>query len=327
MRAFRRHRPNFWAYNNGITVVAEAFDRDATLNLVRLTNFSIVNGCQTTVLIGKSDPTKAATVTVLLRVVAAPPQLVDNIIRYTNSQNPIRLWEMSARDPEQQRLRRDLEALPEPWFYAFRRGEFEAVVDKSRYGSPQDRRVLPFPQSIQYLAAFRGLPVEAYKDRGRLFSSHKTKVVPPGLDAKELLWAWQVGQATTRAAKSQLASTQGDEQKRLILTRGASYYATFVAHQLLAARNGPDFVARIDPARLTDKASQRKLDGYATLAMIYYLRATLARLRTEPDLGLVLRSPTTNEDLARYTEEELVQERLVPGRLDAALPVFPKSSK
>jgi hypothetical protein len=98
-------RVNFFAYNNGITVVAADFVHDSARAAVELSQFSIVNGCQTTVLIGNSSSDRLAGVTVLVRVVAAPPKLVDSIIRYTNSQTPIRVWERSARDKAQQRIR------------------------------------------------------------------------------------------------------------------------------------------------------------------------------------------------------------------------------
>ncbi len=39
-------RGHFWAYNNGITIIARTFDFED--GAVELTDFSIVNGCQTT---------------------------------------------------------------------------------------------------------------------------------------------------------------------------------------------------------------------------------------------------------------------------------------
>ena len=46
-------RSNFWAYNNGITLVARNFSVSEDGKSVELTDFSIVNGCQTTVSIGR----------------------------------------------------------------------------------------------------------------------------------------------------------------------------------------------------------------------------------------------------------------------------------
>ena len=47
---------NFWAYNNGITIVCDDFSPNGTK--VKLTNFSIVNGCQTAVSLAQSNNPK-----------------------------------------------------------------------------------------------------------------------------------------------------------------------------------------------------------------------------------------------------------------------------
>ncbi len=97
-------RSNFWAYNNGISIVATDFELDEGTGVVTLKEFSIVNGCQTTVSIGDASHASAQEASVLARILAAPPSLVDNIIRYTNSQNQFAVWDISARDKVQQRL-------------------------------------------------------------------------------------------------------------------------------------------------------------------------------------------------------------------------------
>ena len=55
------------------------------------------------------------------------------------------------------------------------------------------RRVLPFPSSAQFLASVRRLPVEAYKDKARLFTTHRDKVFPNEVKAPDVLWAWKLG--------------------------------------------------------------------------------------------------------------------------------------
>ena len=56
--------------------------------------------------IAEASDTAAGDVAVLARIVAAKPELVDRIIRFTNSQTPINVWDLSARDKTQQRLRK-----------------------------------------------------------------------------------------------------------------------------------------------------------------------------------------------------------------------------
>ena len=318
-------RVNFFAYNNGITVVAADFVHDSARAAVELSQFSIVNGCQTTVLIGNSSPDTLAGVTVLVRVVAAPPKLVDSIIRYTNSQTPIRVWERSARDKAQQRIRRELDSLPEPWFYALRRGEFETLADKTRYGNPV--RLVPFPQGIQFLAAFRGLPVQAYKDKARLFTAHRDQILGPGSNTIDVLWAWQVGQSVVRVLPAVMTELAADADATLVLMRGAQFYATAVASQLLRERNGADFTARVDSARLTDKAMCDRLDKYSRQALVVLVKEMKQLLKGGRDLSVLLRSPDTNAALRDRAREEVVSLRGDPRLLDGLLPKLPDISR
>lgn len=57
-------RPNFWAYNNGVTFVCDSYSLEG--GKLTLTNFSIVNGCQTTVSIANSSATAARKVRVAI---------------------------------------------------------------------------------------------------------------------------------------------------------------------------------------------------------------------------------------------------------------------
>lgn len=49
----KNEKDNFWFYNNGITIGCNDFRKDG--NRIKLYNFSIINGAQTTTIIGKSD--------------------------------------------------------------------------------------------------------------------------------------------------------------------------------------------------------------------------------------------------------------------------------
>ena len=148
-------RPHFWAYNNGVTFVCDSYELAS--GGLTLTNFSIVNGCQTTVSIGNSSAAAARKVRVLARFIAAPERAIDNIIRYTNSQNPIRLWDLSAQDKLQKRLKKELASLQQPFFYVLRKGETRqlSVADRKRFRRPGGGPLcaVPLDLAAQYLAA------------------------------------------------------------------------------------------------------------------------------------------------------------------------------
>ena len=195
---------------------------------------------------------------------------MDSIIRFTNSQTPIKLWDLSARDKLQQRLQRDLANLEDPWFYALRRGELD-TPGQEQFGPYGDRRVLEFPLTAQFLAAVRGLPVEAYKDKARLFTTHKDKVFPNDTSAADVLWAWSIGQAAERAIATYKTQIEPEERTLAILRRGARFFVSAVAAQLLRLRNGDDVFAKVDSGRLLDKAMIKRLDNYALMAVAYYV--------------------------------------------------------
>lgn len=319
----RAERGNFWAYNNGITVVARSVDARPDNGLVELTDFSIVNGCQTTVSIAGASDAAANDVSVVGRLIAAEdPALIDRIIRYTNSQTPINVWDISARDKLQQKLRQELKDLNKPWFYALRRGELE-TVDKSLYGARGERRVLPFPLSAQYLAAFRGLPVEAYKEKALLFTAHKNKVFPPDTSSSDLLWAWEIGCAAESGIAEYREQIEQDDFAEAVLKRGARLFVTAVAGQLLREQNGEDFVARVGLDHLFTKATGDKLRKYALLATVFYVSIMRDIAESANDVGTLIRRPETADAIRVRVRERLVSERLAPQALEEKLPKLP----
>lgn len=319
-----KDRGHFWAYNNGITILARAFKLDAENALVELTDFSVVNGCQTTVSLGEASAAAAREAAVLTRVVATPdPGLVDKIIRFTNSQTPINVWDISARDKVQLRLQRELDDLDPKWFYALRRGEFETLPNKSEYGKGAERRLLPFPQSAQFLAAVRGLPVEAYKDKAKLFTAHKDRVFPHDTSAADVLWSWYIGQSS-EAALTEFSERFGDdEHTAAILKRGARYFAVAVVAHLLRLRNGDDFISKIAVSRLNDRALQDRLRKYANIGVTWYVSIVRSMMDAGSELPVLLRNVETSKELERRTAERLFEEEQAPEILKEKLPLLP----
>lgn len=320
-------RSNFWAYNNGISIVATGFDLDEDAGVVQLKDFSIVNGCQTTVSIGDASQAAAQDAAVLTRILAAPPRLVDSIIRYTNSQNPFAVWDISARDKVQQRLKQELAGLDPAWFYSVKRGEFENLTNKDDFGPYGKRRVLPFPLSAQFLAALRGLPVEAYKDKARLFTSHKDKVFPNDVRAADVLWAWKIGEAVEVAIKRFRGEVDPDDITDAILKRGARFFATAVAGNLLRLRNGADVFAKVDVDRVLDRAMAERLSRYAMMGVIYYVAIMRDLARGGSDLGTLIKTSDTAATLEQRVKERLLEDQLAATALDEKLPLLPGIAK
>lgn len=92
-------REKFWFYNNGITIACDEFEFDG--NTVRISNFSIVNGGQTTTLIGK-DTNTSPTFYVPCKLISSQGQtnFVEKISEATNSQKPIQPRDLKSNSKE-----------------------------------------------------------------------------------------------------------------------------------------------------------------------------------------------------------------------------------
>ena len=274
--------------------------------------------------IAQATETAAKEVAVVARIIVAEdPDLIEKIIRFTNSQTPINVWDISARDKLQQKLRRQLADLDKPWFYALRRGELETLTDKEKFGKRGARRILPFPLSAQYVAAFRGMPVEAYKEKALLFTVHRDQVFPPNTEARDLLWAWAVGEAVERAIDEVREQIGEDEMADAILKRGARFFVTAIAAQLLADRNGDDFVARVGADGLYAKAMKERLRKYGVLAAVMYVQVMRGLAGSPGNVGTMIRRPETAEAIRAGVRENLISEKLAPDAYAEKLPKLP----
>jgi hypothetical protein len=268
-------RPNFWAYNNGVTFVCDTYQCDG--DELTLHNFSIVNGCQTTVTIANSLVAAAKKVRVLARFIAAPEGAIDSIIRFTNSQNPIRLWDLSAQDKLQKRLKKELARLPQPFLYILRKGETRRLTaaDRAKFkrGGTGALCAIPLDLNAQYLAAFRGLPAVAYKDKGRIFSAHYDEVFPDQIRPEEVVLVWQAASAAADLVKMELErAAQGGEQQRVaILKRGAKFFVVGAMAIILHERNGKTFLNKLKPEVAVSKTTEGRLKNYATVGLEWYL--------------------------------------------------------
>ncbi len=125
--SIRDNPEKFWFKNNGLTIVCDDFDVDG--KLVKLQNFSIVNGGQTTYLISKSEYINKDTDLFLpCKIVRTLGETVDErfnfsleIAKATNSQKAIKTIDLKSNSPEQIRF---VNAMREVGvFYQTKRGE------------------------------------------------------------------------------------------------------------------------------------------------------------------------------------------------------------
>jgi len=293
---------NFWAYNNGITIVCDDYDFDSHKLSLTLRNFSIVNGCQTTVALARSaDLPSARTVSVLARVICPPESLIDSVIRYTNSQNLIRRWDLASQDSLQRRLKREFEDLSQPFFYAIRRGEWNSLspAEKARFkAAGKTARLVKDDLLAQYLASFKGMAVVAYKNKALLFERYYDQTFPPDIRVEEALFVWQAGEVTQALVREEIRREgervrKGEEEREkyvLMLKRGGRFYALAVFGLVARLRNGGDYLRSITEDRTTSQAATERIRKYALVSIQWYKQAVddLSRL-SGTDLSVLIR--------------------------------------
>ncbi len=155
----RKKPGRFWAYNNGITALVHDYqtpegpDRRGTLEL---TGIAIVNGAQTTGALSRSSSAGLGEASVLARFVRSDnDEIIDEVIRYNNSQNPIKPADFRSTDRNQERLRRQFAAIPDAVYFGARRG---GEQDRARRPS----NLVPSETVAQCLASFHGQPGVGY---------------------------------------------------------------------------------------------------------------------------------------------------------------------
>lgn len=104
-----KEKENFWYYNNGVTIGCEDFVRDGYK--IKLYNFSIINGAQTTTKVGKSklinEKNDFAIVCKIIkskRSMQVDNDFIGKISEYSNSQKPIRQRDLKSNAKEQKIL-------------------------------------------------------------------------------------------------------------------------------------------------------------------------------------------------------------------------------
>jgi hypothetical protein len=166
-------RPNFYFYNNGVTLICDRFDYNALQpenHKVRVEGLQVINGGQTSKTIqstlaelqsqlpGLSGNLDAAFV--LVRLYQVPPEstaLVQTITYATNSQNPVDLKDLRSNDGRQKRLELSMKDLG----YEYRRQRGDGAL------TPKDISVGTAAEAV--LSVWRKHPQQAKFRSGEHF--------------------------------------------------------------------------------------------------------------------------------------------------------------
>ena len=194
-------RRNFHLFNNGLCATCDDFIlEDET---IKITNFQIVNGCQTTVTLSKRDADELDETLVDIKLVVADRGLAEGIASSSNSQTALRARDHTAFEKQQQRLHIDFGRVQPPWYYEIKRGYWSYVLDdkeKARFKTGRRKRHIEVQPLAQASLAFRGFPSIAL-DRVRLvFQGIRStedrewyeKAFPREVKVQQLILPWVV---------------------------------------------------------------------------------------------------------------------------------------
>ena len=147
-------------------------------------------------------------------------------------------------------------------------------------------------QLAQYLAAFRGLPVAAYKDKATLFTTHRETVFPPDLRVEEAIIAWLAADAAESAVRESIAEARehDDEQQISILKRGGKIFTVAMMGTILSERTGGTYLNRITRETASSEATRKRLAAYARIATAWHVEVSTDLLEKGIDLNQLVRS-------------------------------------
>jgi hypothetical protein len=168
---------NFWYFNNGIHIVCKNANVTTGKKVIVLTSPQIINGAQTTHAVYeayKNGQLKEDVEILVKAIESDDKKFVDHVTLFSNSQNAIRLRDLSSNDEVQDKVQRILRDTYR-FFYQRKRGEFETnyptdEIKKKEFGQKYRDKIIDNEKaSLIYLATYLGKPVEAKTDKWKVF--------------------------------------------------------------------------------------------------------------------------------------------------------------
>jgi hypothetical protein len=219
---------NFWVYNNGLTILTHSYEVQS--RKIKLKGISIVNGAQTTGAVGSLKKLPDSKALVQARIIAVTDSsslnLVDNIIRYNNSQNKVEAADFRSTDKVQRRLKDEFSHIPDAEYEGGRRGSSSDIIRRKP-------NLLGSYTVGQALAAFHGEPITAYNKKAGIWINNKTydKLFNDDTKAAHIVCCYSLVKAIEGRKKNlqnKLSLTRDEEELlKFLRQRGAIFLTTY----------------------------------------------------------------------------------------------------
>lgn len=226
---------NFAIFNNGITILVNDYSHDISSGQLKVSGLGIVNGGQTTGAIGELSAKEAENLSeasVMARFVkCTDPSVLEDIVRFNNTQNKVEATDFRSRDPLQERLRAEFTKVPDAEYRGGRRGgASDAIVRR--------RGLLADSSVAQSLAAFHGRPNLAYNETRSIWDYDATyaSVFRESITARHIVFVFGLLRAVDRA-KQTIVSIAVDDRTEA-QKRHADFFRSRGSNLLLVAAIG-----------------------------------------------------------------------------------------
>ncbi|ALV01396.1 AIPR family protein [Bacillus velezensis] len=321
---------NFLVYNNGITALVNSMDignrttRDKkVIQSINIKGISIVNGAQTTGAIGNSGVKPSDSAKVPVRFIACnSPAVVENIIKYNNSQNTIYASDFRSSDSIQTRLRDEFKNYEDVTYLGGRRGGYSDAI-------PRYRNLLAADRVGQVLMAFHGEPANATHKKKDIWERNElySKVFNDSISASHIMFVFSLYKAlmsykTNLLEKYNSKNLIGKEETILkhLSHSGSIYMIISLISASLEIMIGEKIVNRFDLKFKGEEKSLQKYEEYWTnvlKACIHFTttatkevlegnlkKVNVVRERTEDFLNYIAATREVNEKIYNeFTEK------------------------
>jgi hypothetical protein len=177
---------NFWAYNNGITILVNNYEILEHETKIKINGISIVNGAQTTGAIGHLSSRPSDVTKIHARFIKSSNlQIIKDIVLYNNSQNVVFYSDFRSNDEYQERLRTEFLGLPNFLYNGARRGGAAERIQTHP-------NLLAADTIVQLLYSFHFDPIIGYNQRGEIWEKddHYKKIFTANTHAEHLIFLY-----------------------------------------------------------------------------------------------------------------------------------------
>ncbi len=291
----------FWVYNNGITALSQSLERDG--KLLRLKGISIINGAQTTGALGECRPEEIVGTRVLCRFVECDSNdIIEQIVRYNNTQNIIRPSDLRSNDNIQKRLASEFD-------------QFGVSYVHRRSGRPP-RNSISAELIAAAICAFHGDLQTAGRNRRDIFEKNTTyqKIFNQEITAEHVYLIWALTTSLDKHKNdlkrkiSEDKATQNQYLQYEVLKYSMSkYFVLFVigycAEEIVGRRITSRFARKCKRAILTPDISE--VQGYWSRVLECVIPFMARAIENEGSAYEVTRSSELSEKAAKSVRSTL----------------------